>query len=391
MPRLVRHAVPASLPVLLAIALVAIGPGASAGASGPAVQPLAAVDWPPSSGLVVGEVMTGGASASDEFVELYNAGAASVDLAGQEVVYVTSTGGTVTRKATWATTTLLDPGRHLLLANTSGVFAAMADATYSGGLAATGGTILVRPVGGAVTDAIGWGDASNAFVEGTAAPAPAAGSSLERRPGGTAGNRIDSNQNLADWLLNAAPVAQNLASPAVPGGSLPTPTPTTAPTPTPTPRHPSPSRRRVPTPVRHASADPPPSPSPTAAPRRRPRRRRCRRRRRPQRRLRRRRPTHRRRRRRRPPTARPSPSPIPTSIPTPSSTPDPDADGHRVADAGCEPIVGADTDPRAVSVPDSERVARPGHHRHRRRAHGRAGLTGSRARHRDGRAWADRR
>ena len=153
MPRLVRHAVPASLPVLLAIALVVIGPGASAGASSSAVQPLAAVDWPPSSGLLVGEVMTGGASASDEFVELYNAGAASIDLAGQEVVYVTSTGGTVTRKATWATTTLLEPGRHLLLANTSGVFAAMADATYSGGLAATGGTILVRPVGGAVIDA----------------------------------------------------------------------------------------------------------------------------------------------------------------------------------------------------------------------------------------------
>ena len=236
MPRLVRHAVPASLPVLLALALVAIGPGARAGASGPAFQALVAVDWPPSSGLVVGEVMTGGASASDEFVELYNAGSTSVDLAGQEVVYVTSTGGTLTRKATWATATVLDPGRHLLLANSSGVFAAIADATFSGGLAATGGAILVRPVGGSVVDAVGWGDASNAFVEGTAAPAPAAGSSLERRPGGTAGNRIDTNQNLADWLLNAAPVAQNLASPAVPGGSLPTPTagPTSTPTPTPT-------------------------------------------------------------------------------------------------------------------------------------------------------------
>ncbi len=269
MPRLVRHAVPASLPVLLAIALVAIRPGASAGAGGPAAQPLAAVDWPPSGGLVVGEVMTGGASASDELVELYNAGLTSVDLAGQEVVYVTSTGGTVTRKATWATTTMLDPGRHLLLANTSGVFAPIADATYSGGLAANGGTILVRPVGGAVIDAIGWGDASNAFVEGTAAPAPAAGSSLERRPGGSAGNRTDSNQNLADWLLNATPVAQNLASPAVPGGALPTPTtaptPTPAPTPTatpvPTPK-PSPSPTAVPTP----SATPLPSPSPTAPP-----------------------------------------------------------------------------------------------------------------------------
>ncbi|HEY8199572.1 MAG TPA: lamin tail domain-containing protein [Candidatus Limnocylindrales bacterium] len=297
MPRLVRHAVPASLPVVLAIALVAIGPGASAGAGGSAAQPLAAVDWPPSSGLVVGEVLTGGASASDEFVELYNAGLTSVDLGGQEVVYVTSTGGTVTRKATWATTTMLGPGRHILLANTSGVFAAMADATYSGGLAATGGTILVRPVGGAVIDAVGWGDASNAFVEGAAAPAPAAGSSLERRPGGTAGNRIDSNQNLADWLLNATPVAQNLASPPVPGGSLPTPTagptatpsphPTTTPTPAPTQTAtpvptltPSPAPTAAPTPT----ATPLPSPSPIA-----------------------------------PPT--PTPSPLPTPSPTPVATP----------------------------------------------------------------------
>ena len=32
--------------------------------------PLAAVAWPPSTGLLVSEVVTGGASASDEFVEI---------------------------------------------------------------------------------------------------------------------------------------------------------------------------------------------------------------------------------------------------------------------------------------------------------------------------------
>ena len=100
---------PASLPVLLALALLAVGPGASAGASGSAIEPLAAVDWPPSSALVVGEVMTGGASASDEFVELYNAGLASVDLAGQEVVYVTvDRQHACPGKATWATATVLN-------------------------------------------------------------------------------------------------------------------------------------------------------------------------------------------------------------------------------------------------------------------------------------------
>ena len=61
----------------------------------------AAVAWPTST-LVVSEVQTGGASASDEFVEIANQGAGSVDLLGLEVVYATSSGSTVTRKATWA-------------------------------------------------------------------------------------------------------------------------------------------------------------------------------------------------------------------------------------------------------------------------------------------------
>ena len=68
---------------------------------------LAAVD------AVVSEIQTGGASASDEFAEITNVGAVAVDLAGLEVVYVTSTGGTVTRKATWTTAVRLHPGRHL--------------------------------------------------------------------------------------------------------------------------------------------------------------------------------------------------------------------------------------------------------------------------------------
>src|SRR5207247_5983783 len=105
-----------------------------------APEPLAAVTWPVST-LLVSEVQTGGASASDEFAEITNAGPTAVDLAGLELVYATSTGSTVTRKASWSATNLLEPGRHLLIANTSGIYASLADATYSGGFAATGGAI----------------------------------------------------------------------------------------------------------------------------------------------------------------------------------------------------------------------------------------------------------
>ena len=58
-----------------------------AGSEVPASGPRS-VGWPPST-LVVSEVQTGGASASDEFVEIANQGAAPVDLAGLEVVYAT--------------------------------------------------------------------------------------------------------------------------------------------------------------------------------------------------------------------------------------------------------------------------------------------------------------
>src|SRR3954468_23149059 len=63
-----------------------------------ALSAVAAVGWPPSTSLLVAEVVTGGTSASDEYVEVTNAGAALVDLAGVELVYATSTGATVTRK-----------------------------------------------------------------------------------------------------------------------------------------------------------------------------------------------------------------------------------------------------------------------------------------------------
>jgi hypothetical protein len=116
--------------------IVVVMVGALAGWGGMGV--LAAVPaWPPST-LVVSEVQTGGASASDEFVEVANQGSAPVDLTGLEVVYATSSGSTVTRKATWTAATTLDPGRRILLANAAGVYATVADATYSGGFAATG-------------------------------------------------------------------------------------------------------------------------------------------------------------------------------------------------------------------------------------------------------------
>ncbi len=263
----------------------------AAGLPGAGVRPVAAaaVAWPTSS-LVVSEVQTGGASASDEFVEIANQGPAPVDLVGLEVVYATASGSTVTRKGTWPASTVLEPGRRFLLANAAGALATSGDATYSGGFAATGGAIALRVVGGEVVDAIGWGDAANAFVEGAVATAPPAGSSLERRPGGLAGNGTDTNDNASDWAVAAVPVAAGSVGAAGAGRDadarprrqwrLRRPTPVATPTPTPDADSDADPGRRPPP---QSDADPDPDARPRSPARRRAR---CRRRRQHHRRLR---------------------------------------------------------------------------------------------------------
>jgi hypothetical protein len=253
-----RVAALAALFVVLSVGGVAVA--ASIGAD---PKRLGAVSWPPST-LLVSEVQTGGASASDEFAEITNVGATAVDLASLELVYATSSGSTVTRKASWSTSLLLEPGRHLFVANTSGIYASLADATYSGGFAATGGAIVLRVIGGSPVDAIGWGDATNMFVEGSPMSAPPAGSSIERKPGGIDGNTIDTNANSVDWFTQASPNPQSLAAPPVPAPpASPTPAPTAVPTAPPTP---TPTPLPTDTPAPTSNPTPTPGSSPTAAP-----------------------------------------------------------------------------------------------------------------------------
>ena len=121
------------------------------------------------------------------------------------------------------------------------------------------------------------GRRDSSFVEGTAAVAPPAGSSLERAPGGPAGNATDTNDNLSDWFVQGAPSPQGSgrACRAGPGADAdtdaqPDPDPDSDPDadarhrprrrpPTPTPRRRRPRRRR-------ATPTPAPTATPTATP-----------------------------------------------------------------------------------------------------------------------------
>jgi uncharacterized protein YdeI (BOF family) len=208
--------------------------------------------------LVVSELMTGGTSASDELIELYNPTAVVLPLEGLELIYVTASGATVSRRAAWGLGAAeVPPGAHVLLANELGIFAPIADALYASGMAATGGSVALR-IQGATTaiDAVGWGTAASTWMEGLPAAAPPPGASLERLPGGSAGSAVDTNSNRADFVVRSVADPQNAGSPPVPDGIPPGPTPTAAPTATPEPTP-------VPTATPSASPDPTGTPGPT--------------------------------------------------------------------------------------------------------------------------------
>ena len=260
--------------------------------------------------LVISELQTGGAGASDEFVELYNPTAAALPLEGLELVYVTATGTTVTRKVAWALGAETIPtGAHLLIANDAGIYAGIGDVTYSGGVASTGGAWALRIQGASTSvDAVGWGTAT-AWLESHAAPAPAPGSSLERLPGGDAGSGQDSGDNAADFVLNTVPAPQNAAAapigtPAATSSTTPSSTPTAVPSAPPTG-----------TPIGTASDLPTPTvapPSPTTAS----------------------------------PTASPTATPLPTATPVPTPSPITIAAARALAD-------GAEVTIRGFALTDS--------------------------------------
>lgn len=233
--------------------------------------------------VVISEVLTGGSSASDEFVEVYNPSDAVLSLDGVELIYVTASGATITRKASWGLGEAIDPGRHVLIANEAGIFAGVADATYAGGLAATGGSLALRSIGGSTAlDAVGWGTAASVWLETAPAPAQPAGTSLERLPGGELGSGQDTDHNLVDFVARPDPDPQNSGSPAVPSptatpgatdpvspGPTQTPDPTDTPAPTDSPaptETPAPTPTGTPSPMPTATQTPTPSPIATPAP-----------------------------------------------------------------------------------------------------------------------------
>lgn len=188
----------------------------------------ASVTW---GKVVIGEFrLRGPNGASDEFVELFNAAPEPVDVSGWKVKG-SSASGTVGVRATLPSATILPPGCHYLLANSSGPYSGVAtpDLTYSSSITDDGGIALTLP-NDTIVDQVGM-SAASAFKEGM----PLVPLTLnqdrgyERRPGALAGNGTDSDDNTADFGLVAPTGPQNSTSACV-TQAIPTATVSASPT-----------------------------------------------------------------------------------------------------------------------------------------------------------------
>lgn len=176
----------------------------------------------PSPSIVISQFQVAGDGANpanDEFVELHNIGPTPVDLNGYRLVYRSSSGtNDVGPVAVWTTTTIIPSGGYYLVASNSYNGATTPDLIFSNTLcacafSATSGGLGIRNGDmntGVKIDSVGWGAATNEFVEGSATTAPAANNSQSRNLNGCA----DTDNNSTDFFATVPSAPRNSATPA---------------------------------------------------------------------------------------------------------------------------------------------------------------------------------
>ena len=179
--------------------------------------------------LLISSIATGGSSASDEYVVIEAVGAGGANVADYELVYTTASGATTRRLVSLEGAAPLAAGARLLAANSIGSFSTDAFATWSEGIAATGGAVhlRVRATPTLIADAVAWGSATSS-AGGFGIPAPAASSTtmIERRRGADLG-LLNSQNNSVDFAL--VPIAPPSIAPVSPGVPSPSAIPSEPP------------------------------------------------------------------------------------------------------------------------------------------------------------------
>jgi uncharacterized protein (TIGR03437 family) len=166
--------------------------------------------------LLISEFRTRGPSgASDEFVEIYNPTTSTLTIGGLKI-RASNASATISDRVTITLGTTLGPGCHYLLANSSsGGFSGSVspNQTYGTGITDEGGIAITGSNVTRIIDAVGMGSGS-AYKEGnTLAPlSGTADQSYERKPAGTFGSGVDTNNNAGDFRLTTPSNSQNSSS-----------------------------------------------------------------------------------------------------------------------------------------------------------------------------------
>ncbi len=191
-----------------------------------------------STTIVISQFQVQGDTPDAEFVELHNLSAAPFDLNGHRLVFRAPTGAADVALVAWNSTTLIPPGGFYLVTNTAGYDGADADASWessdAGSFALTGGGLALRKGAlnaGEILDSVGYGTATNAFVEGSPAGAPPPNESARRKANGCQ----DTDANAQDFESGPAAPRNSTTTIECTASSSPTPTPTQDPTLTDTP------------------------------------------------------------------------------------------------------------------------------------------------------------
>lgn len=148
---------------------------------------------------LITEVQTGSeASASEEFVEIFNTTASDIDISGWALYYKSATGNSWSKKAIVASNTILQTDDFWIFsANLSG------DTQYSGGLSSGGGNIQIRDKDGGIVDQFGWGSGDASLSAPAAVSAP--GQSMYRLYDYGLSKMVNTDNNFDDFDLANSP------------------------------------------------------------------------------------------------------------------------------------------------------------------------------------------
>jgi hypothetical protein len=197
------------------------------------------------SGIVISQIYGGGgnsgATLKNDFIELFNAGNAPVDVSGWSVQYASAAGSSwqVTNLCPSGHTCIIDPGRYYLIQEAQGAGGTMnlppPDATGLITMSATSAKVAVVnnnvalsgtcPLGGSVIDFVGYGSAG-CFEGSGRAGSPSNTNALLRLNNGC----TDSDNNVGDFATGL-PNPRNSSAPATTCGISPSPSPSPTPTP----------------------------------------------------------------------------------------------------------------------------------------------------------------